>query len=222
MYERAFRELCWSCTFHWDMVGCWNAKGCLLSTQFVLSLWREAVAKSTFFLSCCPAGYSGQDFDWADYQKQCGAEAAPHQCFRNVSSLFASVLLLPNHIKHDCFHGRTATRLWEVPQESVIGRKPEKCFRSVSNREKNDFTLVLTWFSDIPCSSSLSQKQSGGGPTSHHPCYCMAHGGCEVAFLIHSGPSLAWSKPLMENWWLENFLQRNSEDLCHQQSLSWE
>uniref|UniRef100_A0A8C5JVQ1 Scm like with four mbt domains 2 n=1 Tax=Junco hyemalis TaxID=40217 RepID=A0A8C5JVQ1_JUNHY len=25
-----------------------------------------------------PKGYSGQDFDWADYQKQCGAEAAPH------------------------------------------------------------------------------------------------------------------------------------------------
>ncbi|XP_029471548.1 scm-like with four MBT domains protein 2 isoform X2 [Rhinatrema bivittatum] len=33
-----------------------------------------------------PKGYSGQDFDWADYQKQCGAEAAPHFCFRNVSN----------------------------------------------------------------------------------------------------------------------------------------
>ncbi|XP_069723157.1 scm-like with four MBT domains protein 2 [Phaenicophaeus curvirostris] len=32
-----------------------------------------------------PKGYSGQDFDWADYQKQCGAEAAPHMCFRNTS-----------------------------------------------------------------------------------------------------------------------------------------
>ncbi|EMP38826.1 Scm-like with four MBT domains protein 2 [Chelonia mydas] len=32
-----------------------------------------------------PKGYSGQDFDWADYQKQCGAEAAPHFCFRNTS-----------------------------------------------------------------------------------------------------------------------------------------
>ncbi|XP_009567279.2 scm-like with four MBT domains protein 2 isoform X1 [Cuculus canorus] len=32
-----------------------------------------------------PKGYSGQDFDWADYQKQCGAEAAPHVCFRNTS-----------------------------------------------------------------------------------------------------------------------------------------
>ncbi|XP_051497300.1 scm-like with four MBT domains protein 2 [Apus apus] len=32
-----------------------------------------------------PKGYSGQDFDWADYQKQCGAEAASHLCFRNTS-----------------------------------------------------------------------------------------------------------------------------------------
>ncbi|MEE6481646.1 hypothetical protein FKM82_012926 [Ascaphus truei] len=33
-----------------------------------------------------PKGYPGQDFDWADYQKQCGAEAAPHTCFRNTSN----------------------------------------------------------------------------------------------------------------------------------------
>lgn len=28
-----------------------------------------------------PPGYVGQDFDWADYLKQCGAEAAPQSCF---------------------------------------------------------------------------------------------------------------------------------------------
>ncbi|KAM6981194.1 scm-like with four MBT domains protein 1 isoform 2-T2 [Aplochiton taeniatus] len=28
-----------------------------------------------------PPGYQGQDFDWADYLKQCEAEAAPQQCF---------------------------------------------------------------------------------------------------------------------------------------------
>ncbi|EHB13754.1 Scm-like with four MBT domains protein 1 [Heterocephalus glaber] len=28
-----------------------------------------------------PPGYPGQDFDWADYLKQCGAEAAPQWCF---------------------------------------------------------------------------------------------------------------------------------------------
>uniref|UniRef100_A0ACB8FMF1 Scm-like with four MBT domains protein 2 n=1 Tax=Sphaerodactylus townsendi TaxID=933632 RepID=A0ACB8FMF1_9SAUR len=32
-----------------------------------------------------PKGYSSHDFDWADYQKQCGAEAAPEFCFKNVS-----------------------------------------------------------------------------------------------------------------------------------------
>ncbi|KAL4656003.1 scm-like with four MBT domains protein 1 isoform X1 [Arapaima gigas] len=28
-----------------------------------------------------PPGYQGQDFDWADYLKQCGADAAPQHCF---------------------------------------------------------------------------------------------------------------------------------------------
>ena len=30
-------------------------------------------------------GHPGQDFDWADYLKQCGAEAAPENCFPSVS-----------------------------------------------------------------------------------------------------------------------------------------
>ncbi|XP_072307748.1 scm-like with four MBT domains protein 1 isoform X2 [Eucyclogobius newberryi] len=30
---------------------------------------------------CPPSGFQGPDFDWADYLKQCGAEAAPQQCF---------------------------------------------------------------------------------------------------------------------------------------------
>ncbi|KAM4677733.1 scm-like with four MBT domains protein 2 [Discoglossus pictus] len=33
-----------------------------------------------------PKGYPEQDFDWADYQKQCGAEAAPQSCFRNTTN----------------------------------------------------------------------------------------------------------------------------------------
>ncbi|XP_076428934.1 scm-like with four MBT domains protein 2 isoform X1 [Peromyscus maniculatus bairdii] len=32
-----------------------------------------------------PKGYSGQDFDWADYHKQHGAEEAPPFCFRNAA-----------------------------------------------------------------------------------------------------------------------------------------
>ncbi|NWV36352.1 SMBT1 protein, partial [Grantiella picta] len=33
-----------------------------------------------------PRGYPGQDFDWADYLKQCGAEAAPQSCFPSLTS----------------------------------------------------------------------------------------------------------------------------------------
>lgn len=31
-----------------------------------------------------PGGYEGQDFDWADYLKQSGTEAAPDACFPDV------------------------------------------------------------------------------------------------------------------------------------------
>ncbi|NXL79651.1 SMBT1 protein, partial [Leptocoma aspasia] len=33
-----------------------------------------------------PPGYPGQDFDWADYLKQCGAEAASQSCFPSLTS----------------------------------------------------------------------------------------------------------------------------------------
>ncbi|KAM9524006.1 scm-like with four MBT domains protein 1 isoform 1-T3 [Salvelinus alpinus] len=33
-----------------------------------------------------PPGYQGQDFDWADYLKQCDAEAAPQNCFPTEQS----------------------------------------------------------------------------------------------------------------------------------------
>lgn len=33
-----------------------------------------------------PRGFEGQDFDWADYLKQSGTEAAPESCFPDVSS----------------------------------------------------------------------------------------------------------------------------------------
>lgn len=40
-----------------------------------------------------PRGYEGQDFDWADYLKQSGTEAAPDGCFPNVSSQTPDVLV---------------------------------------------------------------------------------------------------------------------------------
>lgn len=43
---------------------------------------NNAYAEMSFYFLI---GYPGQDFDWADYLKQCGAEAAPQSCFPLVS-----------------------------------------------------------------------------------------------------------------------------------------
>ncbi|KAG9332642.1 hypothetical protein JZ751_014740 [Albula glossodonta] len=43
-----------------------------------------------------PPGYQGQDFDWADYLKKCGAEAAPQHCFpteENAHDFVESMML---------------------------------------------------------------------------------------------------------------------------------
>lgn len=38
-----------------------------------------------------PRGYEGQDFDWADYLKHSGTEAAPDACFPDVSTVFVFI-----------------------------------------------------------------------------------------------------------------------------------
>lgn len=126
---------------------------------FVLCVLCGLVADGSF-LFCPPAGYSGQDFDWADYQKQCGAEAAPHLCFRNVSSCFAPV--------HPCEAEQLAQKLC---CKALRGspRAPWGCLRqetggvfqvSIPKREKK-LILVLS-FSELSCSSSP-------------PWFCTAH-----------------------------------------------
>lgn len=140
----------------WDaetqLVICLGPISCFLSLVWRGGWWH--------LLFCHPPGYSGQDFDWADYQKQCGAEAAPHLCFRNVSSLFAFVSLLLIHVKRNSLHGKTAARLWEVPpdrHESVWGRKLETCFGSPSlkKRKKSYFCLYLIHLDFLLFISSL-------------------------------------------------------------------
>lgn len=37
------------------------------------------------------SGYQGPDFDWADYLKQCEAEAAPQPCFPTVSVIYTVI-----------------------------------------------------------------------------------------------------------------------------------
>lgn len=51
-----------------------------------LVLSRALSVLLSFFISFSGCvGYQGQDFDWADYLKQCEAEAAPQHCFPTVS-----------------------------------------------------------------------------------------------------------------------------------------
>lgn len=55
-----------------------------------------------FVCVCVCVGFQGQDFDWADYLKQCEAEAAPQQCFPPVSFSFCifGAKALQKYIKH--------------------------------------------------------------------------------------------------------------------------
>lgn len=54
--------------------------------------------RSVFILSC--TGYQGPDFDWADYLKQCEAEAAPQHCFPTVRlPQFSKFTLVRFHFK---------------------------------------------------------------------------------------------------------------------------
>ncbi|XP_040199277.1 scm-like with four MBT domains protein 2 isoform X2 [Rana temporaria] len=83
-----------------------------------------------------PKGYPEQDFDWADYQKQCGAEAAPNTSFRNTSNSrgFTKNMKLeavnPNNPSEICVASVTKVKgrlLWlhleglqQPPQEYII------------------------------------------------------------------------------------------------------
>uniref|UniRef100_A0A8C7HEM8 Scm like with four mbt domains 1 n=1 Tax=Oncorhynchus kisutch TaxID=8019 RepID=A0A8C7HEM8_ONCKI len=63
-----------------------------------------------------PPGYQGQDFDWADYLKQCQAEAAPQHCFPTVSQSdhsFKEAMKLEavNPISPDHIHVATVTKV---------------------------------------------------------------------------------------------------------------
>ena len=64
-------------------------------------LWSETGRSWQVGSVFCHAGYSGQDFDWADYHKQHGTEEAPPFCFRNVRCLLhaARFLMYVTHLE---------------------------------------------------------------------------------------------------------------------------
>lgn len=64
------------------------------------SLLAPLTSPLVFVFPPLQTGFQGSDFDWADYLKQCEAEAAPQHCFPNVS-LFLKTghLVLLNDLK---------------------------------------------------------------------------------------------------------------------------
>uniref|UniRef100_A0A3Q1EAX4 Scm like with four mbt domains 1 n=1 Tax=Acanthochromis polyacanthus TaxID=80966 RepID=A0A3Q1EAX4_9TELE len=59
-----------------------------------------------------PPGYQGPDFDWADYLKQCEAEAAPQHCFPTVSHFKEAMKLeAVNPLSPEHIHVATVTRV---------------------------------------------------------------------------------------------------------------
>nr|XP_029539135.1 scm-like with four MBT domains protein 1 isoform X2 [Oncorhynchus nerka] len=60
-----------------------------------------------------PPGYKGQDFDWAYYLKQCGAEGAPESCFPVSDHDFVEFMRLEavNPISPKYIHMATVTRV---------------------------------------------------------------------------------------------------------------
>uniref|UniRef100_A0A3Q2QA72 Scm like with four mbt domains 1 n=1 Tax=Fundulus heteroclitus TaxID=8078 RepID=A0A3Q2QA72_FUNHE len=60
-----------------------------------------------------PPGFQGSDFDWADYLKQCEAEAAPQHCFSNCEHSFKEAMKLEavNPLSPENIHVATVMRV---------------------------------------------------------------------------------------------------------------
>uniref|UniRef100_A0A4W5NIW3 Scm like with four mbt domains 1 n=1 Tax=Hucho hucho TaxID=62062 RepID=A0A4W5NIW3_9TELE len=60
-----------------------------------------------------PPGYQGQDFDWADYLKQCEAEAAPQNCFPTSDHSFKEAMKLEavNPLSPEHIHVASVTKV---------------------------------------------------------------------------------------------------------------
>ncbi|TMS02552.1 Scm-like with four MBT domains protein 2 [Larimichthys crocea] len=105
-----------------------------------------------------PPGYDGQDFDWADYLKHSGTEAAPDACFPDVRAgkvlIFKDTLIVVVYLKKKFF-----TQLcWELGEVNTRVRNSwgSSCplvfigNRKVNNaqvHQTNQFVLIPVMFS---------------------------------------------------------------------------
>uniref|UniRef100_A0A3Q3SSR3 Scm like with four mbt domains 1 n=1 Tax=Mastacembelus armatus TaxID=205130 RepID=A0A3Q3SSR3_9TELE len=102
-----------------------------------------------------PPGYQGPDFDWADYLKQCEAEAAPQHCFPTCEHSFKEAMKLEavNPLSPENIHVATVTKvkgqyIWlsleglKQPMPEVIVHVDSLDIFPVSWCETNGYPLV--------------------------------------------------------------------------------
>uniref|UniRef100_A0A9L0JMD3 Scm like with four mbt domains 2 n=1 Tax=Equus asinus TaxID=9793 RepID=A0A9L0JMD3_EQUAS len=77
-----------------------------------------------------PKGYSGQDFDWADYHKQCGTEEAPPFCFRNVLSMLINAAYKPGRVLREL--QLVEDPHWNFQEETLKAKYRGKTYRAVA------------------------------------------------------------------------------------------
>lgn len=109
----------WSCV---SFLNHWHAWTLLVCLGFSLT--------HGFFFSF--AGFSGQDFDWADYHKQLGAEEAPPFCFRNVRHFLPSAFFYCMQILCHKFYKLLLFMelVWRTA-EFLVGSESFHCFYKV-------------------------------------------------------------------------------------------
>uniref|UniRef100_A0AAR2K091 SAM domain-containing protein n=1 Tax=Pygocentrus nattereri TaxID=42514 RepID=A0AAR2K091_PYGNA len=112
-----------------------------------------------------PPGYQGQDFDWADYLKQCEAEAAPQHCFPSVSCFKESMMLeAVNPLCPENIHVATVTKvkgqhIWiqleglKQPVPEIIGHMDSMDVFPVSWCETNGYPL------QYPCKPKVEKQK---------------------------------------------------------------
>ncbi|KAL7843619.1 hypothetical protein AOLI_G00251310 [Acnodon oligacanthus] len=115
-----------------------------------------------------PPGYQGQDFDWADYLKQCEAEAAPQHCFPSDPSdqCFKESMMLEavNPLCPENIHVATVTKvkgqhIWirleglKQPVPEIIGHMDSMDVFPVSWCETNGYPL------QYPCKPKVEKQK---------------------------------------------------------------
>uniref|UniRef100_A0AAX7V5C8 SAM domain-containing protein n=1 Tax=Astatotilapia calliptera TaxID=8154 RepID=A0AAX7V5C8_ASTCA len=75
-----------------------------------------------------PPGYQGPDFDWADYLKQCEAEAAPQHCFPTVLTLLINSAYKPSRVLRELQLDQESR--WQGHGETLKAKYKGKSYRA--------------------------------------------------------------------------------------------